>query len=399
MMSISKPLQIAVIGAGTAGLAAAIAFRRLGHRIEVFERHGALATLGAGLLIQPQGVFALSALGVGEEFTRSSVPVMRLEGKCHRGWKLVDVPYGKQEARAVSRTALAKLLFDAAIDAGANVAFNADIGKVSVEGGAGTICIGDRQLSFDLVIIAGGASSPLPAQAGLSVPSTLYKWGALWGMFDVENWPGERILQQRFRTTRQMYGLMPTERVNDKLRLSFFWSLPCNAYEAWKASSLDEWKAQLLDLWPESSSVVSQIVSHDQLTFATYRHAWPKSLSKAPVCVIGDAAHSMSPQLGLGATLAVQDALTLAQYVDALGMADGLKTFSRKRLRTVHAYQTLSRALTPCFQADGNGLWRDLLFSLSLRVPGMKYVMYRSIAEPYSVSGKAAGRAFLRQPE
>src|SRR6185312_6704902 len=161
MMSMSKPMHIAIVGAGTAGLAAAIAFRRLGHRVDVFERHGALATLGAGLLIQPQGVFALSALGVGTEFSRASVPVTLLEGKCHRGWKLVDVPYGAQEARAVSRTALGKLLFEAAINAGANVAFNADIGKVGIEERIGTICVGDRQLSFNLVIVAGGASSPL----------------------------------------------------------------------------------------------------------------------------------------------------------------------------------------------------------------------------------------------
>lgn len=398
-MTMSNPLHIAIVGAGTAGLAAAIAFRRRGHRVDVFERHGALATLGAGLLIQPQGVFALSALGVGAAFTKVSVPVVLLEGKCHRGWKLVDVPYGAQEARAVSRTALARLLYEAAIEAGAKITFNADIEKVGTDGGKGTICAGDRRLSFDLVVIAGGASSPLPSQVGLSVPSTLYKWGALWGMFDVENWPGERILQQRFRTTRQMYGLMPTERVGEKLRLSFFWSLPCNAYEAWKASSLEGWKEQLLDLWPESLPVVSQIASHDQLTFATYRHAWPKSLSKPPVCVIGDAAHSMSPQLGLGATLAAQDALYLAQYVDTLGLAEGLKTFSRKRLRTVHAYQTLSRALTPCFQADSDGLWRDLLFALSLRIPGTKYIMHRSVAEPRSSFKEMAGVMHARQFE
>ena len=38
---------------------------RAGHAVTVFEKHGALAPLGAGLLIQPQGVAALEALGVG----------------------------------------------------------------------------------------------------------------------------------------------------------------------------------------------------------------------------------------------------------------------------------------------------------------------------------------------
>ena len=45
-------------------------------------------------------------------------------------------------------------------------------------------------------------------------------------------------------------------------------------------------------------------------------------------------------------------------------------------------YQLLSRALTPCFQADSNGLWRDLMFAAGLKLPGIQRLMYRSIAAP-----------------
>ncbi|MGZ3254881.1 MAG: FAD-dependent monooxygenase, partial [Burkholderiaceae bacterium] len=166
------------------------------------------------------------------------------------------------------------------------------------------------------------------------------------------------------------------------LFLFLFWSLPCHAYQEWKASSLEAWKNELLDLWPESAPIVNQINTHDQLTFATYHHAWPRRLANPPICIVGDAAHAMSPQLGLGATLAVQDALLLAQHVNAAGVTEGALTFSKKRLSTVRAYQALSRALTPCFQADGGGLWRDLLFATSLHIPGVPWLMHRSIAEP-----------------
>lgn len=374
--------RIGIIGAGTAGLASAIAFARSGHHVQVFEKHPALATLGAGLLIQPQGVRALSELGVRDEFASASVPIDRLLGKSHRGWRLVDIAYPTHHAHAVSRSALAHLLLRAAHAAGVDVQFNAHVERVETDGNLGFIRSANDRMAFDMVVIADGASSVLPAQAGLAVPSTLYKWGALWAMFDVDDWPHERVLQQRFRTTRQMFGLMPTERRGDKLRLSFFWSLPCAAYQGWKASSLDAWKNQLLDLWPESAPAVNQIQSHDQLTFATYHHAWPRRLSNPPICIVGDAAHAMSPQLGLGATLAVQDALLLAQYVNASGIKEGAMAFSRKRLPAVRAYQALSRALTPCFQADGGGLWRDLVFATSLHIPGVPWLMHRSIAEP-----------------
>ncbi len=83
-MSSPKKLNIGIVGAGTAGLATAIAFARLGHKVQVFEKHPSLATLGAGLLIQPQGVDALEKLGVGVEFSAASVVIDHLLGKTHR---------------------------------------------------------------------------------------------------------------------------------------------------------------------------------------------------------------------------------------------------------------------------------------------------------------------------
>ncbi len=376
----SDKLRIGIIGAGTAGLATAIAFAQTGHHVQVFEKHRALATMGAGLLIQPQGVRALSELGLRDEFESVSVPIDRLLGKCHRDWRIVDLDYASHPAYAVSRTVLANLLLRAALVAGVDIQFNVNIEQVKIEENFGCICSASQKMKFDMVVIADGASSVLPPQVGLAVPSTLYKWGALWAMFDVDNWPHERVLLQRYRTTRQMFGLMPTERCGDKLRLSLFWSLQCSSYQDWKLSSLEAWKDQLLALWPESEPVVSQIYAHDQLTFASYRHARPRHLSKPPICIVGDAGHAMSPQLGLGSTLAIQDALLLSQYVNAMGIKEGTLAFSKKRLPAVRAYQALSRALTPCFQADGDGLWRDLLFALSLYVPGVPWLMHRSIA-------------------
>lgn len=381
-MNPPKKLQIGVVGAGTAGLATAIAFAQRGHAVQVFEKHPSLATLGAGLLIQPQGVAALNALGVGDEFILASVPINHLLGKSHRKWTIVDVPYRQHEAHAVSRSALAHLLFSAARTAGVAVRFDANVEFVGIDGTRGVASVGGARHAFDILVIADGAASVLPKQAGLAVASTPYKWGALWGMFDVENWSGERRLEQRYRTTRKMFGLMPTARVGNKLRLSLFWSLPCDEYAGWKKSSLNAWKAELLDLWPESAPAVDQIESHEQLTFANYHHARPMRLANPPICVIGDAAHAMSPQLGLGATLAVQDALVLANFVDKHGPIEGTLLYGQKRLPTVRAYQLLSKALTPCFQADGNGLWRDMLFASGLYIPGVQKLMVRSVAEP-----------------
>jgi 2-polyprenyl-6-methoxyphenol hydroxylase-like FAD-dependent oxidoreductase len=193
-----------------------------------------------------------------------------------------------------------------------------------------------------------------------------------------------------------MFGLMPTARADGKLRLSMFWSLRRRDYDAWKGGSLAQWKDELLALWPQSGPVVRQIERHDQFAFATYWHARARRLASGPVCVIGDAAHSMSPQLGLGSTLAVQDALALADAVTQYGAIGGAGKYSERRLCAIRGYQWLSKALTPCFQADSSGLWRDLLFAAGLKMPGVRQVMYRSIATPpkrYLLNSVLAGTA------
>ena len=382
MMLNSNPLRVGIVGAGTAGLAAAVALARAGHSLTVFEKHAAMAPLGAGLLIQPQGVAALDALGVGAAFHAASVPVTRLLGSCHRNWTLVDIAYDEREARGVSRTALSQVLHDAALALGVQIRYDSPVDRIVADGATAVVHVRDTTSTFDLVVIADGAASTLPAQVGLAVASTVYEWGALWAMFDVEGWTGEALLEQHYHGTRKMFGLMPTARVDGKLRLSMFWSLPCRDYAAWNARALQDWKEELLALWPGSRPVVDQIVSHDQFALATYRHARARRLASGPVCMIGDAAHSMSPQLGLGSTLAVQDALALADAVQEHGAVKGAALYSKRRLCAVRNYQLLSKALMPCFQMEGGGLWRDVLFAAGLKIPGVQHLMYRSIAAP-----------------
>jgi 2-polyprenyl-6-methoxyphenol hydroxylase-like FAD-dependent oxidoreductase len=378
----SNSLCVGIVGAGTAGLAAAIALARAGHRVTVFEKHAAMASLGAGVLIQPQGVAALDRLGVGKAFHGASVPVTGLLGTCHRNWTLVDIRYDDTPARGVSRQALSQVLLDAALALGVRIRFRSPVDRIQSDGTTASVHVGNTVCAFDLVVMADGAASTLPAQAGLAMASNPYEWGALWAMFDVAHWPNQALLEQRYHGTRKMFGLMPTAWVDGKLRLSMFWSLPCRDHAEWRTRPLENWKAELLALWPGSAPVVSQIVSHDQFALATYRHARARRLANGPVCVIGDAAHSMSPQLGLGTTLAVQDALALADAVGESGAIGGAAMYSSRRLGVVRNYQWLSKALTPCFQADGPGLWRDVLFAAGVRIPGVKSLMVRSIAAP-----------------
>lgn len=49
----SRNLDIAIAGAGPAGLAAALYLKRAGHRVTIFERFDEPKPVGSGLILQP----------------------------------------------------------------------------------------------------------------------------------------------------------------------------------------------------------------------------------------------------------------------------------------------------------------------------------------------------------
>ncbi|MGH1506761.1 FAD-binding monooxygenase [Ralstonia solanacearum] len=397
-MTALRPLSIGIAGAGNAGLAAAIAFARQGHDVRVFEKHPQLTAMGAGLLIQPQGIRALEALGLGRELEGIGAPIDRLLGLSHRGWRLVDVDLAGVPGRAVTRAALSNLLFDAARRTGAAFSFGCGIRELYRDGAKARVVHAGGESIFDLFVIADGAASTLREQAGLAGPSSVYRWGTLWFQAWVDGWD-PRVLQQRFRGTREMMGLLPTDVEGHRTRLSMFWSLRSDALEAWRQTDIGQWKQQVLRLWPQSAPIVEQIRTPADLPFAVYRHTWPRALAQPPYCVIGDAAHAMSPQLGLGTTLAAQDALAIASAVQEHGPVDGALAYHARRLRIVQAYQTVSRALTPCFQAKYGSWARDIVFAAGLRVPGVPWLMKRSLTEPPAHETAVAAAPASEKPQ
>jgi 2-polyprenyl-6-methoxyphenol hydroxylase-like FAD-dependent oxidoreductase len=115
----------------------------------------------------------------------------------------------------------------------------------------------------------------------------------------------------------------------------------------------------------------------------TYRDVALRRYYVGRIVLIGDAAHSMSPQLGQGASMALQDSCALA---DALEQNDDIATalwgFDRQRRSEVCAYQRISRWTTPLFQSESRvlAMVRDRsLYPLS-RMPFLHRSMLRMLS-------------------
>jgi 2-polyprenyl-6-methoxyphenol hydroxylase-like FAD-dependent oxidoreductase len=342
----------------------------------VHERFDRPAPVGAGFMLQPTGLHVLDHMGLTPAVEALAQPIDRLFGReARRGRIVLDVAYGDlrrpRTALGVHRATVFQVLYDACRDAG--VVFETGREIVAAADGRLTDASGLTGPRFDLVIDASGARSSVARSLGVRRRELDY--GALWGTVP---WPGapfqETALEQVYRGAAKMIGVLPCgARPGDPARLAtFFWSLKAWDHAAWRASGLEAWKAEVLSLWPEVETVLADIPDPDHLTFARYGHHTLPRPAAARLAVIGDAAHSTSPQLGQGVNMGLLDAFALDRALADGGDLDAaLSAYAAARRWHVRLYQALSLGFTPFYQADGRLLpWvRDHVLGKVARLP------------------------------
>ncbi|MBP8062335.1 MAG: FAD-dependent monooxygenase [Brevundimonas sp.] len=372
----SSESPIAIIGAGPAGLAAALMLVRQGRDVVVFERFAQAGPVGAGFMLQPTGLAVLDQLGLSPAVEAMAQPIDHLFGReFRRGRIVLDVRYADlnrpRPALGVHRAALFDVLYRACVDAGVRFETGREI--VAAEAGRLTDARGVTTPAFDLVIDASGARSQIAAALG-AAPRPL-AWGALWATVP---WPGEpfdpRALQQVYRGASKMVGVLPVgARPGNPDRLAtFFWSLRTDEHAAWRAAGLDAWKTEVRALWPDTAGLLESLTDPDQLTMARYGHHTLARPVADRLAIIGDAAHSTSPQLGQGVNMGLLDAWSLTQALTAhADLPEALSAYAAARRWHVRLYQALSLGFTPFYQADGRFLpWiRDHVLGKAARLP------------------------------
>jgi len=385
-----RALDIAIVGYGTAGQAAAIYLERHGHRVRVFERSAVLGPVGAGILLQPTGLSVLADLGLLERALACGAPVHRLVGTNPVGRAVMDMRYRDLDASwfglGMQRGALFELLksgflhFDD-VEAGAEIVGVDGDGRSLRDAGGG------RHGPFDLIVAADGAASALRRALMPQARDRPYPWGAVWCLCadPTRRFDGE--LRQRYRHARRMCGVLPVgilpgEGV-EAHRVSFFWSLRGDALARWPERDLDAWKTELRAYWPQAAGLIEDKHSPMQFARASYRDVVMPRPYHGRVVFLGDAAHAMSPQLGQGANMALLDAQALAMALQREADIDAaLAAYARERRAHVPIYQCISRWLTPLFQSDHDFVarLRDAFFGPLGRAPFLRGEMLKVLA-------------------
>jgi 2-polyprenyl-6-methoxyphenol hydroxylase-like FAD-dependent oxidoreductase len=289
-----------VVGAGIGGLAAAIALRRGGWEVTVFERADELRPLGAGLSIWPNGVRALRALGLGdlaERAPRGGGALRRADGSVLAEFDpdAIAERYGAPLI-GLHRADLHNALADAA-------------GRERLRLGAEVVALAGDELRFadgstaraELIVGADGIESKLRAAIvadGAPRDSGIVAFRGL-AEFDGEvpagEWWGEASVA----------GLLPL------LGGRVYW------YFAFRGEpDRSELHRRLEGYGAPVGQIVGATAPSDALVHRLYDRRPSSGWSSGPATLLGDAAHPMLPFLGQGACAALEDAVGLAAALE-----------------------------------------------------------------------------------
>jgi 2-polyprenyl-6-methoxyphenol hydroxylase-like FAD-dependent oxidoreductase len=374
-------MKVAVVGAGTAGLATALLLARDGHEVRILERVPDPRPVGAGILLQPLGQRILGELQLAESLAGCSTPVRRIEGTTRRGWPVLRFGYhdgpGEGVGLGVHRGDLFRILREAVDRARIPLHTAAPIRSIHPRLGGWQLEGDPDDEPVDLVVAADGARSTIRRRLGLATLDVGYPFGAIWTVVpDPDRLAGD-TLWQRYGGTRVTLGILPTGIGG----ASIFWTEPARRLDGVVAAGREAWLDRvrpyagpfraLVERVPEGGLLPARyrdvVVSRPYRLDVSARHA---------IVLVGDAAHAMSPQLGMGASLALADAWSLASAIrqEPGHLAAALERHHRSRRAHIAWYTWLSRFMTPVFQSDlvPLGWARDMAFPVVARIPWVR---------------------------
>ena len=330
-----------VIGAGLGGLSAAIALRKAGFVVDVYEKAHELKEVGAGIVLYPNAIQALRKLGVYDAVAEAGSfgrhgKYMTPSGKTLVEMDLFDVGMDK-EAIAIHRAdlqgILAERLGEGRIHLGKQLREFDDKGEVTahfIDGASATahLLVGADGLHsavrkqyvndgepiysgcFAWRGVVTGEVAALPPDSGMMIFGAGEQFGAM------------RIGQGRiywFATIVDKKGAQGRTRKKDILHYFEDWTSP--APELIKMTEPEE------------------ILTHD-----LYDRKPISDWGKGVVTLLGDAAHPMVPFIGQGGCQALEDSIALgASLKEAPTFASGLRRYENLRKTRTAAFVKQSR--------------------------------------------------------
>jgi salicylate hydroxylase len=347
-------MMLGIIGAGIGGLTAALACRRAGIDVRLFDQAPALEEVGAGLQLGPNAVRVLRALGLSEALARfASRPEAIHFRDAHSGRLLAHLTLGPRAEQRygapyyhVHRADLQAALLEAAADVGIEPVLDARCVRIAEGDGNVTAGFQDgRLVQCDVLIGADGIRSFVRQHLFGSDPARFTGKVAFRGTVRTSALGGEPVnpvVTAWLGPHRHFvsYFVRGGELVNyvavieDESWRDEAWDIPAQRAELTR--HFGSWHAEVRGVI-EATESCHKWALHDRDPL----NEW----SRGRVALLGDACHPMLPFLAQGAAMAIEDGYTLAAMlaVHSEDPAAGIEGYVTRRRARATRVQRESR--------------------------------------------------------
>jgi 2-polyprenyl-6-methoxyphenol hydroxylase-like FAD-dependent oxidoreductase len=295
-----------VAGAGLSGLTVAALLARRGWKVHVHERSDALREIGAGIFVWENGIRALEEAGCGDQALARAERINAWDVYDERGRQIQGGWMNPEGVRLYTalRTDLHRALVDAARRFGATIECNSAVAGATADG---VLQLDDgRAIKADIVVGADGVGSRVRDSLGLAQRVT-----------DLEDGCGRHLIPRADGDPRER----TLEYWNGSRRVGIVPVSPDDLYVYLCCTAADvEGRRKPLDVasWTRSFPALASYLERipDVGRWASFSDVAVDRWIAGRVCLLGDAAHAMSPNLGQGACVAMANAQALVHALD-----------------------------------------------------------------------------------
>ncbi|MDA3320714.1 Putative flavoprotein monooxygenase acting on aromatic compound [Acinetobacter baumannii] len=330
-------MNVVIIGAGMGGLTTGIALKKFGHQVRIFEQTEKILPVGAAISLWSNGVKCLNYLGLTDKIAKLGgqmddlAYVDGLTGDVMTQFSLRPlIEEVGQRPYPVARADLQNMLMD-------------EFGRDQIYLGKKMVSLEDKT-DFVEVHFADGSSTQADLLIGADGTHSMTRTYVLGQQVQRRyagyvNWNGLVEISEDLAPAQQWTtyvgegkraSLMP---VADG-KFYFFLDVPL---PAGLENNRHEYKKLLKQYFVDWCQPVQQLIErldpqktnrveiHDIEPFTQFY--------KGRVVILGDAAHSTTPDIGQGGCQAMEDAIYLARslQINTLGLEDALRRYQNKR--------------------------------------------------------------------
>ena len=336
-------MRAVIVGGGVAGPAVGLALHRAGIESVLLERRTASdPEAGSYLTVSPNGLDALAALDALDLAREVGFPSRLNTMYGATGRFLGEIPLGRPlvddlVALTMKRSRLAVVLADEAERRGVVVRRGAQVVQVAGGSGGVTATLEDGStVSGDVLVGADGVHSLVRRTLDPDAPSGRYVGLTNFGGITRSTPLAEQLAPEAWHFvfgSRAFFGAHPTPAGD----VVWFLNVPRPeiSAEERRTTSTEQWQHWLHELVREDDGPAAALVSEGELELAgdnTFDLPSVPTWSRDGMVVIGDAAHAPAPSSGQGASMALEDAVVLAQALrDGSDVSAGLAAYERVR--------------------------------------------------------------------